>query len=411
MRILLVFDFAPLPARSGITYAVANLIEQLQGRADLDLLIVGDDEIPEPHPFGSVFRCRPPCGRRKIVRIVNEIRFGHGFFLRTPDSNLEIPAELLANQYDFIFTSPSWMAAWPPFLAQRMDGRKPKLILGQNDSLTESLRRDVDLAVGPMLPPRQRLRHLLRAARLPWISRVERELYRPFDVVMVQSENDRQLIEQDCGRATASRVLVAPSGVREELFEHEYQYDAEHPRLVHLGSFSGNRGLLLSWFVRKVFPDVKKRLPAAELHLFGAIKEPDRQWLSQIPGVVVQGFANDVIDVFDGATLAIAPVFMRCGLITKAVDAMAAGVPCTGIGAFDGIPGFTNNVHGHQPQSRASWATEICDLLSSPPRLAGMSRAGRELVREELRWHQTIQRVTDHLQSLLDHPTGNQSIE
>ena len=114
------------------------------------------------------------------------------------------------------------------------------------------------------------------------------------------------------------------------------------------------------------------------------------------------GFVDDLAAALGEATMSIAPLFMRSGLVNKMLDCMAAGVPCSGARVFNGFPGFENGVHGFDVESASEWRDVLTKTLQNPEQLRDVSEAGRKLVSENLRWSQTVQRIHESLLRLVE---------
>ena len=138
------------------------------------------------------------------------------------------------------------------------------------------------------------------------------------------------------------------------------------------------------------------------IQLAGSMSAADRQLLQQMPGVEPLGFVDDVRDVLSQATMSIAPLFMRSGLVNKLLDSMAAGVPSSGTRAFNGFPGFENGVHGFDVDNAQQWQSVLFETLQDPELLTRVSVAGRKLASENLRWETTVQQLNNRLSEMVD---------
>lgn len=85
-----------------------------------------------------------------------------------------------------------------------------------------------------------------------------------------------------------------------------------------------------------IWPLIKRLLPHAELHVYGAYASQKITQLNNIKqGFLIKGFAEDVNKVMQEARVCLAPIRFGAGLKGKLVDAMQNGTPCitTTIGA------------------------------------------------------------------------------
>ncbi len=90
-----------------------------------------------------------------------------------------------------------------------------------------------------------------------------------------------------------------------------------------------------------IWPLIRKQLPQAELHIYGAYQPKKAHQLhNEAEGFVLKGWAENVQDVMQNARVCLAPLRFGAGLKGKLFDAMQQGTPIvtTEIGA-EGISG------------------------------------------------------------------------
>ena len=78
-----------------------------------------------------------------------------------------------------------------------------------------------------------------------------------------------------------------------------------------------------------IWPSIRKQLPKAELHIYGAYESQKVMQLhNNREGFLIKGFAENVNDVMQQAKVCLAPLRFGAGLKGKLVDAMQNGTPC-----------------------------------------------------------------------------------
>ena len=409
-KLLAILDRSPFPADDGVRYPIAAHLTGLQDDWDLDLLLVtptgakktGKDEIEASElRYGDLLQATsPPAG--KLSRFFGEslhgIPYGHHPVL----TDSEIASILGNRQYDAIYVAPILLALWAEVVA-RLLPKRPTLVLNLNDSISEKYRRFMDLAKMKHLPLRSRVNHGLKSSRSWWAPRLESKMLALFDLVLVQTPRDRNSIIADCGEPIAEKLLIAPNGIKDYLLDSPYEAAADK-RLVHIGALVHNRRELLLWFISQVYLQVKSALPDVTLQLAGSLSQQDRKYLDTIPGITAHGFVENLDSVLQGSTMSIAPMFMRTGLVNKNLDSLAAGVPCSGIKAFNGVEGFQSGMHGFEVTTAKQWSDLLIDVLQKPELLLEVSKAGRKLVSENCRWETTLAKVSDRMLKLIDAP-------
>lgn len=92
---------------------------------------------------------------------------------------------------------------------------------------------------------------------------------------------------------------------------------------------------------KSIWPGIRKKLPEAELHIYGAyVSRKINQLHNEKQGFLIKGFFDDVNVVMRKARINLVPLQFGAGLKGKMIDAMVNGTPCitTSIGA-EGIFG------------------------------------------------------------------------
>lgn len=85
-----------------------------------------------------------------------------------------------------------------------------------------------------------------------------------------------------------------------------------------------------------IWPKIRKRLPKAELHIYGAYPPPKATQLHNAKeGFLVKGWAEDAQEIMQNARICLAPLRFGAGIKGKLVEAMQMGTPSitTQIGA------------------------------------------------------------------------------
>jgi glycosyltransferase involved in cell wall biosynthesis len=81
------------------------------------------------------------------------------------------------------------------------------------------------------------------------------------------------------------------------------------------------------WFARRVWPELKRRVPDARWVLAGARPAAELRRLGSLPGVEIHGDVDDLAAYLSRSTVAVAPMRGGSGVPIKILEAMAAGVP------------------------------------------------------------------------------------
>ncbi|MDO5969836.1 glycosyltransferase [Flavivirga aquimarina] len=123
-----------------------------------------------------------------------------------------------------------------------------------------------------------------------------------------------------------------PEGIIENLPDFEAR---QH--FITIGNFLHNPNYNAVLYLKDaIWPLIKKQLPKAELHIYGAYaSQKVNQLHNKKEGFLIKGFAEHVSDAMQQAKVCLAPIRFGAGLKGKLVDAMQNGTPCitTTVGA------------------------------------------------------------------------------
>ena len=150
------------------------------------------------------------------------------------------------------------------------------------------------------------------------------------------------------------------------------KFEKRH-HFMTIGNFQHAPNLDAVMYLKKeLWPGIKKQLPLAELHIYGAYAPQQILELhNEQEGFLIKGWAKDVDEVMQQAKICLAPLRFGAGLKGKLIDAMRNGTPSvtTRIGA--------EGMHGNLP-----YAGEVQDAAED------FINASVQLYSEENSWLQ-----------------------
>ena len=201
-------------------------------------------------------------------------------------------------------------------MAQALDGvHHPAKAIFLGDSLALNLERAARFAP------------LWKRPGIAW----ERRRVAAYEVAAASAFREAWLVSPvDCDDLLARGVRHArlvPHGVNDALFSLEPRR-ATTPRVMFLGNLSVPHNVDAAVFAaREVWPEVRARVPEAELWLVGAAPRLEVRILGSLPGVTVTGLVPDLMPLWAAAHVMLAPLRFSSGIQNKVLEAMAAGVP------------------------------------------------------------------------------------
>ena len=132
-----------------------------------------------------------------------------------------------------------------------------------------------------------------------------------------------------------------------------------------------------------IWPLIRKQLPKAELHIYGAYaSQKVNQLNNKKQGFIIKGFADDVNVVMQQSKICLAPIRFGAGLKGKLVDAMQNGTPCvmSSIGA-EGMFGDLKP-NGYIEDNPQKFVDKAVELYQKEKLWNDFQRNGFEIINE-----------------------------
>ena len=180
------------------------------------------------------------------------------------------------------------------------------------------------------------------------------------DLTLVISEYEMRWL-QDSFPIDPAKLVYLPFMLRQ--FSQNVKTFIEREHFVSIGNFrhAPNWDAVLQ--LRELWPNIRRQLPSAELHVYGAYPPKKATQLdSPAHGFRVKGWAPSAEKVVSEARVMLAPLRFGAGLKGKLLDAAVLGTPAvtSGIGA--------EGMYGDEP-APALIADEVSDFVESAVRL------------------------------------------
>ncbi|MEN3324331.1 glycosyltransferase [Mariniflexile soesokkakense] len=185
------------------------------------------------------------------------------------------------------------------------------------------------------------------------------------DLSLIISEAEMEILKNDF--KVSDDLLVYLPFLLDEISEENIQKlskfeDRQH--FITIGNFLHEPNYNAVLYLKEtIWPLIRKQLPIAELHIYGAYaSQKVNQLHNEKEGFLIKGFADDVNEVMQQAKVCLAPIRFGAGLKGKLVDAMQNGTPCitTSIGA-EGMFGNLD-VNGFIEDEPDAFANKVVQL-------------------------------------------------
>ncbi len=204
-----------------------------------------------------------------------------------------------------------------------------------------------------------------------------------YQLSLVCSGEDLEYLKQ---RHHVHNLRLLPNGVDLTMFTAEkHDYSHNHTLL-----FTGNMDYApnvdaVGYFTEEILPIVHQRFPEVKFVIAG--QRPVQKVLELASDkVIVTGFIKDLAEVYNNASVVVAPLRFGAGTQNKVLEAMAMGVPvvCSNIG-FEGL-GIKSGEGAIMQTDKVLFASSVCELLESETMRNNVGDAGRKVIRQKFDW-------------------------
>lgn len=193
-------------------------------------------------------------------------------------------------------------------------------------------------------------------------------------------------------------IELVPFGLDEAEWPEDSSGSANH--VFHLGAMDwrpNQQGV--RWFVNRVWPLVRQRIPTAELRLAGR-NFPSSWTFPDNMGIRVLGEIDSAWDMMTDDGIMVIPLLSGSGMRIKAIEALAAGRPVvtTPIGV-EGIPA-EDGKHLMIASTPEKFAACIVDLLENPETASKMGSEGRQWAKDHFENNRLIASMASNFQEV-----------
>jgi glycosyltransferase involved in cell wall biosynthesis len=186
----------------------------------------------------------------------------------------------------------------------------------------------------------------------------------------------------------------------------------ERQHFVSIGNFRHEPNWdAVRYLKESIWPAIRKKLPEAELHVYGAYPPKKATQLhNEKQGFLVKGWAQDAYEVVSNARVLLAPLRFGAGLKGKLVDAAECGTPAvtSSIGA-EGM--YQNHIPVLIEDTADAFAECAVSLYQSPERWKTLQDECLPMIKERFdeahHIQQFVNRLADQEQNLTQYRLTN----
>ncbi len=337
MKILQLCKKYPFPLKDGEAIAVTNLSRAMHKQGcEVHLLTMNTAKHYYPD------RGKPDALRQyasiTAVEVDNRVR-PWGAFLNlfsrdsyhvtryvSADFRQALRRLLRSEQFDLIQLETLYLAPYIPDIRELSSAR---LVMRAHNVESEIWKRLTHHS-SPGLRKRY-LRHLTRK-----LEAYERNQLENYDLLLPITERDADTFRELGHTGTQ---IVTPIGIDPDAYRPDFGSYARPLSLGFIGSLDwmpNREGL--DWFLKEVWPPLRKVFPGLELHIAGR-HTPSRLKKLRLPGVVVHGEVDNASEFINRHSIMLVPLRSGSGMRAKILEGMALGkVVLTTTLGLEGIP-------------------------------------------------------------------------
>lgn len=164
--------------------------------------------------------------------------------------------------------------------------------------------------------------------------------------------------------------------------QHENPDFQDRANFAFIGNFIHEPNWQTVLALKKIWPLIRKQLPASELHIYGAYPS-QKVWELNKPkdGFIIKGRAENAIETLAQYRVLLAPIPFGAGLKGKFVDALRAGTPS--ITTTIGAEGLSNNElwNGYITDVEEDFVAKAVQLASNESDWQQASEKGEQLLK------------------------------
>lgn len=216
------------------------------------------------------------------------------------------------------------------------------------------------------------------------VLKYEKYILQAFNLNLVCSNEDLQFLVD---KHKIENIRLLSNGVDTDKFKpmnHDYTH---HHTLLFTGNmdYAPNVDAVI-YFAEDVLPLIKRQYPNVKFVIAGQRPIDKVKALDNGKDIQVTGFIPELSEMYNSASVVVAPLRFGAGTQNKVLEAMAMGIPvvCSNIG-FEGL-GISDGEGAFMRTNANDFAKQVVDLLSSQDLRQLTGEKGVHVIRNSFSW-------------------------
>lgn len=221
------------------------------------------------------------------------------------------------------------------------------------------------------------------------IQNYEKKVIKSFPKIVLVSENDIEFLKQQ-NKIEGKNLVCHTNGVS---FLPQISTSYDKNRICFVGNMRTLQNQdAVFFFVKKIFPLVKKEIPQATFYIIGAEPSEQIKALADNKNIFVTGFVDDIQKEVSSSCVAVAPVRIAAGIQNKVLISMGCGVPLVMSSLISkAIPELKNNVNCIIEDDAKKIAENITILIKNSSFRNLLAQNAYETVKNNYSWNAKLE--------------------
>jgi polysaccharide biosynthesis protein PslH len=211
----------------------------------------------------------------------------------------------------------------------------------------------------------------------------EKVILKAFDLNLVCSNEDLKFLKQT---HNCNNIQLLSNGVDTDHFKPKNHDYSHNQTLLFTGNMDYDPNVdAVIYFVNDVFPKILKQFPQTQFIIAGQ-RPIDKVKALASENVKVTGFIEDLSEMYNQASVVVAPLRFGAGTQNKVLEALAMGIPvvCSNIG-FEGL-GIQDGEGAFMRTDAETFAKQVCQLLESETMRQSIGEKGVQVIQKSFSW-------------------------
>lgn len=177
----------------------------------------------------------------------------------------------------------------------------------------------------------------------------------------------------------------------------------ERKNFVSIGNFLHEPNWQTVLKLKKIWPEIRRKLPEAEMHIYGAyVTEKARQLHNGKDKFLIKGRAESVEKIFENARLLLAPIPFGAGIKGKLLDSMVNGLPS--VTSTIGAEGMNGNMdwNGHITDNDSDFVKKAVDLYNNENEWKKAQQNGYKIIELRFKKENFLPSFSEKIKDLLE---------